>query len=134
MSLICIATSGNVYGLGALRLASSDRGRPVGRNSGAGPFLHVAKHSGSGEGYCLCGNFGVNWFAGNSYGVLLGKTLASTPKYLTYGASFSIAGGGSVAAVATDESHYIGAKPASLKARSSALTPISGADLHRRSP
>jgi hypothetical protein len=34
----------------------------------------------------------------------------------------------------TGESHYIGAKPASLKARSSALTPISGADLHRRSP
>jgi hypothetical protein len=66
--------------------------------------------------------------------LLDGKTLASTPKYLTYGASFSIAGGGSVAAVATDESHYIGAKPASLKARSSALTPISGADLHRRSP
>jgi Putative Ig domain len=53
-----------------------------------------------------------NWFVGNSYGVLIdGKTLASTPKYLTYGASFSMAGGGAVAAVATASGRIVVISP-----------------------
>jgi hypothetical protein len=53
-----------------------------------------------------------NWFVGNYYGVLVdGKTLASTPKYLTLGASFSIAGGGSLAAVATASGQIVVVNP-----------------------
>ena len=53
-----------------------------------------------------------NWYVGNYYGVLIdGKTLASTPKYLTYGASFSMAGGGAVAAVATASGQIIIVNP-----------------------
>jgi len=53
-----------------------------------------------------------NWYAGNNYGALLdGRTLASTPKYLALGAPFSIAGGGSVAAVATGSGQIVVVNP-----------------------
>ncbi len=43
-----------------------------------------------------------NWYIGNSSGVLLdGKSLASTPKFLTLGTAWSIASGGGLVAVAT---------------------------------
>jgi hypothetical protein len=53
-----------------------------------------------------------NWFVGNYYGVLIdGKTVTSTPKFLSLGAAFSIAGGGTVAAVATASGQIIVANP-----------------------
>jgi hypothetical protein len=53
-----------------------------------------------------------NWYVGNEYGVLIdGKTLASAPKFLSLGASFSIAGGGSVAAVATASGQIVVVNP-----------------------
>jgi hypothetical protein len=52
------------------------------------------------------------WYIGNNYGALLdGKTIASTPKYLTLGAAFSVAGGGSVAAVATGSGQIVVVNP-----------------------
>ena len=54
----------------------------------------------------------ANWFVGNYYGVLIdGTTLASTPKFLSLGAAFSVAGGGGVAAVATASGQIIVVNP-----------------------
>jgi hypothetical protein len=53
-----------------------------------------------------------NWYIGNSNGVLLdGKSLASTPKFLTLGAAWSIASGGGLAAVGTASGQIVVINP-----------------------